>query len=216
MPAFSGKIEKFIESLQQRLESSLPGVESQLKLAPVHRLKELQEESPDEAVQSSVLLLLYPYNNKLYTHVILRAEYEGIHSGQISLPGGRMEDSDSDHLETALREAHEETGIDISKVRILGALSRLYINRSNYVVFPFVGYTPERPSFKADPVEVQEIIEIEIADLMKPDALVYKTMFFKNGYSLSAPGFQIRNHFMWGATAMIFSEFLDIIQAISI
>ena len=126
-----------------------------------------------------------------------------------------MEETDRNHEETALREAEEETGIDISKVRLLGSLSRLYINRSNYVVFPFVGFTPDKPDFKPDPMEVQQIIEFDISDLMKPGALIHKTLHFKNGYSLHVPGFQTGNHFMWGATAMIFSEFLDIADSLS-
>jgi 8-oxo-dGTP pyrophosphatase MutT (NUDIX family) len=207
-------IENFIESLKNRLNSSLPGIESQLKLAPVHRIAELQEMPPEEAIQSSVLLLLYPKDNSLYTHVILRAEYDGVHSGQISLPGGRREQSDQDAIETALREAHEETGIEIKKVRVLGALTRLFINRSNYVVFPFIGFTPIRPDFDPDPFEVQEIIEVDINELLGDDSLISKTIKFKNGYSLIAPGYETAGHFMWGATAMIFSEFLDTIRSI--
>jgi 8-oxo-dGTP pyrophosphatase MutT (NUDIX family) len=210
----SRNIGNFIASLQEQLGTPLPGVVSQLKLAPVHRLSELLEDPPLDAVKSSVLLLLYPKANKLYSNVILRAEYDGIHSGQISLPGGRMEETDHDHLETALREANEETGIDISTVKILGSLSRLYINRSNYVVFPFVGYTDKQPNFLPDPLEVQEIIEFEISDLYEPNTLVHKTLHFKNGFSITAPGFQIGDHFMWGATAMIFNEFLDIVGSI--
>jgi 8-oxo-dGTP pyrophosphatase MutT (NUDIX family) len=211
---FKEDFEYFIELLYKRLELPLPGVDSHLKLAPVHRIREIQQEPPKDAIQSSVLLLLYPIGNKFYTHVILRSEYDGIHSGQISFPGGRREETDRNHVETALREAQEETGIDTSKVQVLGSLTRLYIDRSNYVVFPYIGYVSVRPEFKPDPVEVQEIVEFEIAEVFEPGALLHKTLYLSNGFSLKAPGFMIGGHFMWGATAMIFSEFIDIVRSL--
>jgi 8-oxo-dGTP pyrophosphatase MutT (NUDIX family) len=211
---FSNNIDEFIDLLQKQLGERLPGITSQLKLAPLHRRSELIEDPPIGAIKSSVLLLLYPFENKIFTTVILRSEYEGLHSAQISLPGGRMEETDMDLSVTALREAHEEIGLDISKVKLLGSLSMLYISRSNYIVFPYIGFMPEKPHFIPDPIEVQEIIEFEISELIEPDAIIHKTLYFGNGFSIVAPGYQTGDHFMWGATAMIFSEFLDIVRSI--
>ncbi len=206
--------EEFKDLLGSRIAAGLPGVESQLKMAPLQRVKELIEEPPEDAIQSSVLLLIYPRFGELTTAVILRSEYDGVHSGQISLPGGRKEPSDRDLTATALRESMEETGIDPEQVEIIGSLSSLYIDRSNYIVYPFVGFSRSRPEFKADPVEVSEIVEIDLALLLSPVSVVSRTIQLKNGFSFEVPGYNLGNHFMWGATAMIFSEFLEILQSV--
>jgi 8-oxo-dGTP pyrophosphatase MutT (NUDIX family) len=138
-----------------------------------------------------------------------------VHSGQISLPGGRKEETDTDHSVTALRETREEIGVDESMVTLLGPLSALYINRSNYVVYPYVGYTSSRPSFTPDPGEVQAVIELDIELFLQQEAISHQTLHFKNGFSLEAPGFQMEGRFIWGATAMIFSEFMDVIRSIA-
>ncbi len=209
-----GNLVEFIISLENQLLLTLPGAESQLKLAPVCRLDELRQEPPEDAIQSSVLLLIFPVDRTLRIAVILRSVYDGAHSGQISFPGGRKELSDNSHAETALREAMEETGIVPANVKILGALSRLYINRSNYVVYPFVAFTEVRPEFTADPVEVQEIVEVNLDEKILNESISRETIHLKNGISFEVPGYRLGNHFMWGATAMIFSELLDVIRLI--
>ncbi|NVO18283.1 MAG: CoA pyrophosphatase [Bacteroidetes bacterium] len=207
------KFDEFIVNLKSALLKPLPGLQSQLKLAPVHRIDELQQDVPNDAIESSVLILLFPFEDKIQTCVILRTEYDGVHSGQISLPGGRKEVADADHSVTALRETREEIGVDESRVTLLGPLSALYINRSNYVVFPYVGYTSSRPTFTPEPGEVQAVIELDIEEFLKPGAITHKMLHFENGFSLEAPGYQFEKRFIWGATAMIFSEFIDIISS---
>jgi 8-oxo-dGTP pyrophosphatase MutT (NUDIX family) len=214
--AFASSAADFIGMLKDYLKKNLPGVKAHLLLAPEVRIDDLKTGiiRPD-AVNSAVLLLLYPFQNKLYTVVILRNEYDGVHSGQISFPGGKAEETDPDYIYTALRESQEEIGINPSEVEIIGPLSKFYVRPSNYIVYPFVGYMPERPDFKPDPTEVQRIIEIDIFNELSFDKIVNKTLTFKHNLQVSAPGFEVSGEFLWGATAMIFSELIHVLHKVN-
>lgn len=208
------KTQSFINQLKAELQLRMPGVEAHLRLAPEIRINDLKTEKPPaHAIDSAVLIILYPCNGSLHSVVILRNEYDGAHSGQISLPGGKREESDADFKNTALREAQEEIGIIPEEMEIIGQLSRFYIRPSNYIVYPFVAYHANRPEFHPDATEVQRIIEIDIFNDITYDKITFKTLCFKNNIQIDAPGFIIQNEFMWGATAMIFSELIQILNS---
>jgi len=209
-------IRKFIEVLKSELNRSLPGVEAHLKLAPEVRIKDIKIGlRRANAQESAVLILMYPFDNRLHTVVILRNEYEGAHSGQISLPGGKVEMEDIDFEHTALREAGEEIGVIPTKVEILGQLSLFYVIPSNYIVYPFIGYSATRPEFRPDPTEVQRIIEIDIFNELSYNKIINRSLVFRNNLQVQAPGFEVSGEFLWGATAMIFSEFIHMIQRVA-
>lgn len=208
------KTQSFINQLKAELQLRMPGVEAHLRLAPEIRINDLKTEKPPaHAIDSAVLIILYPCNGSLHSVVILRNEYDGAHSGQISLPGGKREESDADFKNTALREAQEEIGIIPEEMEIIGQLSRFYVRPSNYIVYPFVAYHANRPEFHPDATEVQRIIEIDIFNDITYDKITFKTLCFKNNIQIDAPGFIIQNEFMWGATAMIFSELIQILNS---
>ncbi len=208
-----GKRMQFIDRLKTILQSTLPGVDAHLRLAPGLRVNDLKAGKPlVNPLESAVLILLYPVAGQLFTVVILRNEYKGAHSGQISLPGGKTEETDSDFIHTALREANEEIGIHAGSVQILGQLSRFYVRPSNYIVYPVVGYTAERPVFVPDPTEVQKVIEIDIFKEISYQKIVNREFTFAGNYKIEAPGFVLGDDFMWGATAMIFSELIQILE----
>jgi len=203
----------FINTLKTELQLGMPGVEAHLRLAPEIRINDLKtEQPPAHAMESAVLIILYPGNGSLHSVVILRNEYDGAHSGQISLPGGKKEESDTDFLNTALREAQEEIGIIPAEMEIIGQLSRFYVRPSNYIVYPFVAFHADRPEFHPDATEVQRIIEIDIFNDIIYDKIIFRTLKFKNDIQIEAPGFIVQNEFMWGATAMIFSELIHVLN----
>lgn len=218
--SFSFTLEKynqiFVNKLKTELASGLPGVEAHLLLAPEMRVKDLKTELPPaHALESAVLIILYPFLGQLHTVVILRNEYDGTHSGQISLPGGKKESSDIDFKQTALREAQEEIGIIPAEMEIIGQLSRFYVKPSNFIIYPYIAYTNIRPDFHPDPTEVQRIIEIDIFKEISYDRIVDRSLMFKNNIQISAPGFVVGSEFMWGATAMIFSELLQVLDRVA-
>ena len=207
-----------IDALSQELKNPLPGTKAQLKMASMRRLQQIIKHSkPETAVRSSVLILLYPgtQENEILLALIQRPSYKGIHGGQISLPGGKYEEGDIELQNTALRESQEEIGIFQQDVKIIGALSELYIPPSNYIVYPFVGYLDYKPALKPDLHEVAEILEISLDDLLDEEQIRNKKIHIRSGLRITVPCFEINSKTIWGATAMILSEFKEIMKTFS-
>jgi 8-oxo-dGTP pyrophosphatase MutT (NUDIX family) len=193
----------------------LPGEKAQMIMGSGIRLKELRFMPVNENTKKSgVMILLYPAENTIYSVLILRTKYNGTHSGQVALPGGKAEISDKDLVETALRETHEEIGIDRADIHVVGQITRLYIPPSNYIVFPTVGYMTKKPSFVPDPTEVKDIIEYPLATLLDEKTVKTKPFKINDEITFTAPYFDIGGNVVWGATAMILSEFKEILRSI--
>jgi 8-oxo-dGTP pyrophosphatase MutT (NUDIX family) len=158
-----------------------------------------------------VLLLLFPHDDQVRFVLTRRRDNLAAHAGQISLPGGRREDGES-LQETALRETYEEVGIEPQSISILGRLAPLYIPPSDFEVHPFVGWREERPAFVPQLSEVAEIIEAPLSDLLD-DSSRREEVWERNGMSIQVPFFQINSHKVWGATAMVLSEFAERIRS---
>jgi len=146
--------------LRTRLAAELPGAIGHERMAA--RVKPMPDKIPQNARPSAVLSLLYPVEKELHLLLIKRIADGKAHSGQIGFPGGKSEPSDADLKYTALREAHEEVGIMSADVDILGALTPLYIPVSNFQVYPFIGFTGQRPVFNINETEVAGILEIPV------------------------------------------------------
>ncbi|MCF8378346.1 MAG: CoA pyrophosphatase [Bacteroidales bacterium] len=205
---------EFINRLKIALNGELPGTPSHLNMASKLRLREIKTDYDiKSAIQSSVLILLYPKQDTIFTTFILRQRYNGVHSGQVSFPGGRKEESDSSLIETALREAEEEVNIKQHEVVVLGTLSQLYIPPSNFLVLPVVAYTKTIPDFKPDPIEVADIIESGL-DFLFDKNKKKETILNIRGYEIEAPYYDVNGYVVWGATAMILSELKELIERI--
>lgn len=200
--------ENIFAALKDKLCGTLPGERAQRKMAPDGR--RLRFDQNGEPLQGAVLILLYPEDG-LNVIMIERAKYDGVHSGQIAFPGGKKENEDVDLQHTALRETFEEIGVRSSEVHILGKLSRLYIPVSNICVFPFVGLLEKPLQFKIDRFEVQRIIQIKVKELMDPTNCQVATFTGKN-YTIEAPCYMVGGVKIWGASAMMLSELLELFK----
>lgn len=200
----------WISLLEQELAAPLPGPQAQLIMSPSGR-RPVPGDTPFKT--GGVLILLYPCRNLLHLIFIRRAEYNGIHSGQVSFPGGMYETGDSSLEFTALRETMEETGMPVETARIIGRLSPLHIPVSNINVFPYVAVCRVRPDFSPDPKEVQYLIETSLDYLLDSGNHKIKTMNIA-GSDVEVPYYDLGNDHIWGATAMILSEFLEIARKI--
>lgn len=202
-----------INHLTERLTFSLPGEDAQYKMAPMKRKSRVEKyASSPNAKHSSVLLMLYPESDSTKLVFIRRAIDNSHHSGQIALPGGAVEEHDVNLKATALRETEEEIGVEISKIKVLGALTKLFIPVSNYWVHPFVGSVNHRPDFNPDKNEVDEVLPLDLSFFRNKNIIKQHDFGTKSGLKISAPYYQLVNDKLWGATAMIMAEFLELLE----
>ena len=202
----------FIDKLKTRLQQPLPGINAHSLMASETRLK-LKMPSPNERTrESAVLILFYPSDNQVFIPLILRPQYDGVHGGQMAFPGGRAEKEDENLIRTALREAQEEIGVRVSDVKVLGKLTKLFIPPSNFYVQPVIGYMNRKPDFYPDPREVDKVIEIALQDLKNPSIIGRKTLNVR-GMEVDTPFYDILETTVWGATAMMISELLIVIDS---
>jgi 8-oxo-dGTP pyrophosphatase MutT (NUDIX family) len=167
--------------------------------------------APSDCRPGAGLLLLYPVNGE--SHIILTVREADLpqHAGQVSLPGGAVEGEET-IAETALRESEEETGIDPEHVTILGCLSPLHIPVSGFILHPIVGTTSDRPDLRPQRGEVARILEVPLQDLADPSRQAIERRTIKNREYV-IPFIEIDGFKVWGATAMVLSEFLTLLGA---
>ena len=202
----------------------LPGKSAQLEMAPAYRVAALMREVPPEnARQSAVLVTLAPpdaengRNGFLDWTVLLirRNIYPGVHSGQISFPGGSREKKDSGLWETACREAFEEVGIGERGLEKVGPLTSVYVPPSNFLIQPFVAVETLPAPITADPREVVDYKRIPLK-IFNPAASTLLDFDYLNGEKRAAPAWLHEDYIIWGATAMILSELYRLIPSPSI
>jgi 8-oxo-dGTP pyrophosphatase MutT (NUDIX family) len=199
------KILLYQERLRKALMEPLPGEKGQEGMAPEFRGRVAHVTDP---VPAAVMILLFPVKNDTGMVFIKRNTYDGPHSAQVSFPGGAWEAGDKSLLDTAIRETREELGIT-EDIDLLGSLTPLHIPISNYVVTPFAGWLKERPVFKPDPAEVRYVIESSIGELSDP-ANILSDRWEQHDRTIVAPYYRVGKEKIWGATAMMLCEFLQV------
>ena len=203
----------FKEKINSLKTRELGGLEAQFKMAPKLRLQYNKEKiEAQKPKRAAVLALFYPNEEQTTTLLLTqRASYKGTHSAQISFPGGKIEKSDINLAETALREAYEEVGVSKSSIKIIRELTDVYIPPSNFLATPFIGFSDNKPTFVLNH-EVENIIEITIDDLLDNNnisTINLTTSYMKN---IDVPCFKINNYIIWGATGMMLSEIKELLQ----
>lgn len=204
----------FIADINRLKSIPLGGTKAQFKLAPALRLKYSEEKIlASNPKKAAVLALFYPNeNNQTSLLLTKRASYNGTHSAQISFPGGKIEQTDQNLQETALRETWEEVGIETSKINVVREITDVYIPPSNFLATPFIGYSNQNLSFSTSD-EVAEIIEITLDDLLNDNNLSEISMNTSYMENIKVPCFKFNNHIVWGATGMILSEIKEMIRS---
>ncbi len=162
---------------------------------------------------AAVLLLLYPCSGDLCFVLTRRTETLNHHSGQISLPGGALDPDDADTGQAALRELCEELRVCREGVLLLGSLTPIYVIVSDFEIHPYVGYSEERPRFTPNPAEVAEVIEMPLAALLD-DSIKQEERWIIHGFELEVPFYRFGEHIIWGATAIMLSEFEQRLKAV--
>ena len=201
-----------IEALRETLTHPLPGLAAQMRMAPLPRPGTERILDPLlDCRRAGVLVLLYPAGDDGDLTLVLTRRTDSLesHRGQISFPGGSMEPGE-DAVAAARREAMEELGVEPESLEVLGQLSPLYIPPSDFCIYPVVAYTAKPPSFIPNEHEVAEILQVSLHHLRQPATRCEETWNLR-GAAVRVPYYEVGNHKVWGATAMVLCELLSLL-----
>lgn len=204
----------FLQYVPNLIPVELPAESSHAKMAPLERiqaLKNLDIDAKNPRI-AAVMMLFYPKNEKTHLILIVRNAYNGVHSSQIAFPGGKYELTDRDYQETALRETSEEIGVLPEKIEVIKHFTPMYIPPSNFLVHPFLGIAKEELVFYPDAREVAGVLELPLSVFLDDEIIIETKLSTSYGNDILVPAFNIQNHIVWGATAMILSELRDVLK----
>lgn len=197
--------------LKDALQKELPGENAHKRMLPPGRRLKSHDHELSSVKLSSVLVLIFPMNGKLYTCLTKRPSTMKFHAGQISFPGGKVEKEDASAEMAALREAREEVGIEPSAIEILGKLSDFYLEISQFSIQPFLAWVDQKPEFSLNYHEVEELILFPISDFVENENILETELQTLTGL-LKINYFPHEGRIVWGATAMILSELIEILK----
>lgn len=204
------------ENLVPKIKNiELPAESSHFKMVPPSRksFEKYPNKQLQQAKKAGVLALFYPNADKQMQVVfILRKTYKGVHSAQVSFPGGKLEPKDKNLEDTAVRETFEEVGVPLEDITVIKKLSQVYIPPSNFCVQPYIGVVAQQPIFKKQEREVEQIIEVKLLDIINDDNIILKNIKTSYSVDIEVPAFKLNDFTIWGATAMILSEIKDIVK----
>ena len=201
------------DALRHRLSQPLPGLDAQLRMAPRPLMRPDPAEHPGLR-PAAALLLIYPHEDSWHVPLTVRGSGLRHHTGQVSLPGGRLDHPGESVEAAALREAYEEIGVLSAEVEILGRLTAIPVVVSGHLLQPVVGVAWRRPEFVLAAHEVERLIELPVSRLLQPDAVAWEErvrMLPPHGV-MNVPYFEVDGARVWGATAMVLSEFSALID----
>lgn len=203
-------LQQFFKYLETRLRNDLPGKRAQFKMAPVPETPEdYYLNPPEDSRPSSVLIPLF-LNHKRELSVILTLRPEHLaHGGQISFPGGGIENGETAR-QAAIRETMEEIGVRKEDIDVAGKLTPLYLRRTNNFIEPFAGKLSTQPDLTITNREVDEVIPVSIESLLNEKNFKREPWTLSNGTKMEVPHWTIHNVPLWGATAMMLNELLEL------
>ncbi len=192
---------------------NLPGEIAHKDMIPYRLTASEALKNPMKYRLSAVLILLYFENGEPHFILTERQDYAGKHSGQISLPGGKVEERDQNTAETALRETEEEIGVRSESVELLGQLTEVFVPVSQFLIHPYLGYSPRLPSIIPDVREVKTVLHCTIGELVNEENRILTKFKTSTGiWMKDVPAFVIQEKIVWGATAIILNEFKHLLK----
>jgi 8-oxo-dGTP pyrophosphatase MutT (NUDIX family) len=200
----------FCDMLRAGLERPLPGGDAHSLMSPSHRSSFPPASS--DVREGAVMIVLYPDGDGVSTLFTVRRKDLVDHAGQISFPGGKREDGET-FEDAAVRECEEEVGIDPTRIDVIGSLSPLYIPPTRFIVHPFVGAVEPLPEIIPQEREVDEVLHVPLTVLQDPGTQRSEEWTIR-GKPSTVPFFHVDGHVIWGATAMITAELLELLAEI--
>lgn len=205
---------EFSQNLRARFQEKLPGEASHIQMAPLGRpISSLARIESDFYKESAVSVILFPKNQDVHFYLMQRHVYKGAHSGQVSFPGGKKEESDPNLIHTATRETFEEIGVKLSEKQLIGELTSVFIPVSKFNMQSFVFCLEAEPNLTIDTFEVESLFSISVNELLNDQNLRKVSIPIENGMILKdVPCFYFNEKVVWGATALVLNELKEILK----
>ncbi len=205
----------WFEFLNDAIPDNLPGEKVHSEMAPMRQLSSEAIKEAKHVKESAVAIHLFEKSRELQIVLTQRNTYKGAHSGQVSFPGGKMNSSDKDLVETARRESYEEIGLQVSEGTLIGPATEIYIPVSNFRVSPFVFFhEKELKELVPDPREVNSIFMMPSSHLIDDGIIHKKDIPISKDFTLKeVPYFKFEGYAIWGATAILLNELKHVIKA---
>lgn len=203
--------EQFVASLRRGLAAQTPWSAAYRRFLPELSYGRHRGPAGPDARRAAVIALFYPFAGQWHLPLIVRPASLADHAGQVCLPGGGLDPGESPR-QGALRELHEELGVDPAAVETLGVLPPIYVYASNFLVHPFVALTPDRPRFRPNTAEVAQLLELPWGHLGNGHNSCVEQIV-RGRLAFRAPGVAFHGRHIWGATAMILGELSSLVDA---
>lgn len=204
-------LDDLVYYLNRRMQHPLPGNEAHQRMSSYLKRANYKKDWNEPARESAVCILFYEKSNEIHFPLIERVKYPGVHSGQIALPGGKIEPGET-KTEAALRELEEETGFASKHIEILGELSPVYVLASNFNINPVLAISRETPVFSHNPNEVEQLFEQKLGEILVDERIKETEILAGENLKITAPYFDVQDKILWGATAMILNEMKEMMR----
>lgn len=207
------QFDEFLYKLRSIDSVELPGISAHVRMAPVNRKITFPDADLSASARfAAVLALIVPGEQGDAAFVLIeRTGGNSVHASQFSFPGGKQE-PDEELFMTALRETEEEIGVLKGQIELIAELTQLYIPPSNFLVTPYLGVVREKPEYRVNAQEVQAIYEIPVRELLMSSAVKEGVFNTSSGQQVTAPFYEWKSVRIWGATAMMISEVIELIR----
>ncbi len=211
-------IPNWVSAIKRELQKPLPGWEAQKIMSPPARLTidDYKALINPQTKKSAVSLILTEKNKEKKFVLIKKNKNSGKHSGQFGFPGGKVENTDLSYWHTASRETSEEIGLTLHDGNLLGNLSEMFIPPTNYLIYPYVVYIDEIKEVKLQTEEIEEIFFISVNQLLDDSIITERQFTASYSAKVVCPCFNFDGLHVWGATAMMLSEFKAIVKSVLI
>jgi len=204
----------WFEFLSEWIPAKLPGEKVHAELSPLRMLSSEALKEAKIIKESAVAIHLFEKDDDLQIILTQRNTYVGAHSGQVSFPGGKMDDSDLNLIHTAKRESYEEIGISVDEGKLIGPLTEIYIPVSKFRVTPYVFFHEQAvQNLMPNPREVESIFFLPRLSLISDELLIKKDIVISTNFTLKdVPCFSFKEYTIWGATAILLNELKHILK----
>jgi 8-oxo-dGTP pyrophosphatase MutT (NUDIX family) len=205
------------DELFKIFRNGLPGEEAHLEFSPIRQKSSVALKNAREVRDAAVAIVIYPFNDELYSLVIERQTYDGTHSGQISFPGGKVEEFDQNLMQTAIRECYEEIGLQLNESDFISELTPVFIPVSGFHVRPFIFYQEIEPTnFILSEREVYQLAHISLKELTNDENVILRSLSVGSTILKDVPHFKLNEIEIWGATALMLNELKHVLKKIEL